>query len=330
VRERQGGGVVDVVAARGGVAAVCGKGSRGVVDDHVGAVAEHLGFDADRGDEACLGGGDADPFDSGHRFAQGSGEVLVSGSELVGELVAALLEGRVTLRDQHALVRVADAFDIDAEPEAVQQLGAQLALLGVHRADEDEARGVGKGNAFALDDVDTHRGSVEEDVDEVVVEEVDLVDVEDVAVRLREDAWLEALGAGAQGGFDVDSADHAVLGRVDGELDDAHAALVRGQGAVRRHARAALDAEALAVLGVAAIVAALDDGVLGEEAGQGAHGGGFAGALFTTDEDPADGGDYGVEDQGKLHRLLPHDRGKGKDVTIELEAHEIRIGARGR
>jgi len=50
-------------------------------------------------------------------------------------------------------------------PEAVEQLRAQLALLRVARADEDEAGRVGDGDALALDGVPAGGGRVEEDVD---------------------------------------------------------------------------------------------------------------------------------------------------------------------
>src|SRR5207237_2433389 len=118
----------------------------------------------------------------------------------------------------------ADAFDTDTQTESIEQLRPQLALLGIHGPDEDEARGMAERNAFALDDVDAHRGCVEEDVDQVVVEQVDLVDVEDVAVRLGQHAGPKAPGACAQRGFQVDRADDAILGCVDGQLDHPHAA----------------------------------------------------------------------------------------------------------
>ena len=80
------------------------------------------------------------------------------------------------------------AADVDAQPEAVEQLRAQLALLRVHGAHQHQPRRVRQRHALALDGVDAHRGGVEEHVDEVVVEEVDLVDVEEVAVGGGEQA----------------------------------------------------------------------------------------------------------------------------------------------
>ena len=105
----------------------------------------------------------------------------------------------------------------------VGELRPQLALLGVHRADEQEARRVGDRDPLALDDVDPERGGVEQHVREVVVEQVDLVDVEDPAVRLGEQPRLERLLALAQRPRDVDRARDPVLGRVQRQVDDAPA-----------------------------------------------------------------------------------------------------------
>ena len=57
---------------------------------------------------------------------------------------------------------------------------------------------------FALDDVEAERRRVQEDVREVVVEQVDLVDVEDAAVRLGQEPGLERLHALTEGAGDVE------------------------------------------------------------------------------------------------------------------------------
>ena len=85
------------------------------------------------------------------------------------------------------------------------------------------------GDALALDDVDAERGRVEEHVAEMVVEEVDLVDVEDAPVRLREEPRLERHRSLSQRAGDVDGAGDAVLGRVERKVDHAHAPTVRAE-----------------------------------------------------------------------------------------------------
>ena len=141
-----------------------------MVDDDVGAVAEHVGLDADRRDQPRLPRADTDVLHSGDRLTESARQVVVRGRELVGELVVATLEGGVALSDQHTLVGIADALYVDAKSEAVQQLRAELSLLGIHRAHEDEARRVRERHSFTLDDVHAHGRSVEQHIHQVVVE----------------------------------------------------------------------------------------------------------------------------------------------------------------
>src|SRR5216683_124633 len=54
VSKRERGGVVDVLAARRRVATIRGQRPGRMVDHDVGTVAEHVGLDADRGDQARL------------------------------------------------------------------------------------------------------------------------------------------------------------------------------------------------------------------------------------------------------------------------------------
>ena len=102
--------------------------------------------------------------------------------------------------------------DLDRQGEAVEQLRAQVAFFRVHRADQDEARRVGKGDALALDDVDAHRGRIEQQVHHMVVEQVDLVDVQQAAVGRGQHAGLEVPLALLDGRLDVQRADDAVFG----------------------------------------------------------------------------------------------------------------------
>ncbi|GIW05549.1 MAG: hypothetical protein KatS3mg060_0354 [Dehalococcoidia bacterium] len=114
----------------------------------------------------------------------------------------------------------AQAGDVDAEAEPVEQLGAELAFLGVHGAEEDEPGGVLEGDPVALDGVDAHRGRIEQQVDEVVRKEIDLVNVKNAAVGGGEQPGLKAPFAFLERGADVECAGEAIFGRVVRQLDD--------------------------------------------------------------------------------------------------------------
>ena len=138
-------------------------------------------------------------------------EVVLVAQELTLEAGSVLAPARIALHDAHPLVEVAEPGDVDAEPEAIEQLRAKISLLGVHRPDEDEARRVRERDALALHDVPSHRGGVEQHVDDVIVEQVHLVHVEDAAVGVGEEARLEAPLAELDGGLGVDGPDDAIL-----------------------------------------------------------------------------------------------------------------------
>src|SRR5713226_8022393 len=185
-------------------AVVGGLGLRGAGAHEVGTVAVHLQRDRDLGDQ---------PQDLARQLHLWKGcdalgdvrfHVLLRLGVLLDELVRVVLPNGTLLDDRDPLVEVADAFHVDAEAEAVEQLWPQLALFWVHRADQDESRGVRHGDALALDRIHAHRRRVQQYVDDVVVEQVHLIDVEDVAVGLGEDARLKASRALLQRRFEVD------------------------------------------------------------------------------------------------------------------------------
>ena len=174
------------------------------------------------------------------------GQRRLVGREARAQRVGVGVEGQPPAHDLDALRRVGAGRDVDAEPEAVEQLRAQLALLGVHRADEQEARRMRDADRLALDVGAAHGGGVEEHVDEVVGQQVDLVGVEDPAVRRGQEARLEGGDAVAQRAVEVERAEQAVGGRAHRQLDERHGpaldrrAVVRAVGAVPRRPRPGL------------------------------------------------------------------------------------------
>ena len=172
-------------------------------------------------------------------------------------------------------------------------------------------------DALALDDVDAHGGGIEEHVDDVVVEQVDLVHVEDVAIRLGQHAGLEAARAFLEGRLEVDGPDDAVLRGVDGQLHDAHAAGACRQGLARLEPGLAVEAERFPIARAVAEAATRHHLLVGQQPSQGAHRGGLAGAFLAADQHPADGGVDRVQDQRRLHAVLADDGAEGIRVALD-------------
>ncbi len=187
--------------------------------------------------------------------------------------------------------------DLDGEAEPVEQLGAELALLGVHGADEDEPRRVLDRDTVALDRRTAHRGSVQQEVDEVVVQQVDLIDVEDAAMRASEQAGLVLGDAVGQRLLEVQRTQHAILGGADGQLDEAYGPGldidVGGERAVGRQR------VGLARIGREPVAG--DHVDRRQHRGEGAHHGRLGGALLAAHEHAADRGRDRREGQGERH-----------------------------
>ena len=116
-------------------------------------------------------------------------------------------------------VDVAGGVHVDGQAEPVEQLRTQFTFFGVHGADQHEPGLVAVRDPVAFDVHPTHRRGVEQHVDEVVVQKIDFVDIEHTAVRAGQQARREGVLAVAQYALQVQRADHPVLGRADGQLD---------------------------------------------------------------------------------------------------------------
>ena len=307
VRQREPGGGPDVGLGHAVAAVPGGVGDGGAGGDEVGPEPVDLERRADLGDEQQLGVAELDGADQRLR----AGEAFADRGLRVGPRRHERLRVRVVRHpppdDLGAQHRVPRGGDLDGQPEPVEQLRAELALLGVHGADEHEPGGVGDGDALALDRGPSGRRGVEQQVDQVVVQQVDLVDVEQPAVRGGQQAGGVDDVAGAERLAQVERADHAVLGRADRQLHEPRRAARGDDGVVR-----AVGAGGVRVGGVAAEAAALDDGDRRQHGGERADGGGLRGALLAADEDAADLGRDGGQHEGEREVLRADDGGEGE------------------
>jgi hypothetical protein len=172
---------------------------------------------------------------------------------------------------------------------------------------EDEARVVGDRDAVALDGRAPHRGGVEEQVDEVVVEQVDLVDVEEAAVGLGEQAGLVLRATLRQCALEVQRAEDPVLGGADGQLDEADRT---GLGGCVGGVRAAVGVRRRAP-GCDREPVARDDVDGRQHGGERAHDRRLGRALLAAHEDAADLGRDGRQHQGQRHVSGVDDGGEG-------------------
>ncbi len=288
----------------------CGAGHH-----DVGAVSERAGVDAHERDEPADGRRDHHPWEEALRLLDDRLEVILAGEKLTLEPGTVDAPMCVALHDAHPLVEVPETGDVDAEPESIEELRTEVSLLGVHRPHQDEARRVRERDALALDRVPPHRRSVEEHVDDVVVEQIDLVDVEDAAVCVGEEPRLEVTLAELDRRLGVDGADHPILGCVDRQFDHARAAVLDRASDPGLGAGATVVAPRRRGVRITSIPASDDHVDIGKQPGERADSGGLGGATLTADEHTADPRVDGVEDQRGLHGLLTHESGERHEGT---------------
>ena len=239
------------------------------------------------------------------------------------ELLRIRLEGEIPFHDRHAVPEFGDAVHVHAQREPVEELRAQVALLRVHRADQDEAGGMGEGDAFALDDVHAAGGRIQEDVDNVVVEQVDFIDVEEAAVGGGEHARFVTALAFLDGPFDVERANHPVFRGGNRQVDERGAAFFHRQGFSAGGPLTAFGAPGGRPVRIADEAASGDGANLRKQGGQGPCRGGFGRAAFAADEHPADAWVNGIKQERALHAFLAGDCGEGKNIAHRCLKKEI-------
>jgi hypothetical protein len=218
VRQGEPGEPADVVGADGVPTFPGGKGDRGLGEDDVRAHPVDVAGSADGGDLAQR------RLRQPHRAEPGAGgrdprrERLLGARPGRGEAGGVGLVGQPAAHHLGPDLDVAAGADLDGEPEAVQQLRAQLPLLRVHRPDQQEPGRVPDRHPVAFDVGDPERRRVEQQVDQMVVEQVHLIDVEQPAVRGGEQPRAHGRHPVRERAVEVEGTCHPVLRGADGQL----------------------------------------------------------------------------------------------------------------
>ncbi len=325
VRERQPRRLADVVHGHLAAAVPGRQRDRRARRHQVGAHAVHPEPAAHGADLPQRGVGQHDVRQPGARGGHiGRDPAGISG-EAGRETGRVRLIGEPAADHLGALVRIAAGRYLDGQPEPVEQLRPQLAFLRIHRADEQEARGVPDRDPLPLDIADPERRRVEQQVDEMIVQQVDLVHVQQAAVRGGEHAGLVGGDALGQRALDVQRADEAVLGGAHGQLGErGRPGVLRATGRMR-----AVRAGGVGIGRVTGEPAAADDTDRGQQLAEAADDGGLRGAFLPAHQDPADRGRNRVEQQRELQIRHADDRGEGIQRSMRAGGHRVPLVAGG-
>jgi hypothetical protein len=125
---------------------------------------------------------------------------------LGAELGGVPIKGHAGAHDALARVHIGHIGQAHKQAKAVQQLRAQLAFFGVHRANQRNARGMLVRDAIALDAVGAAGADIEQQVHQAIGQQVDLVHIQNALVRLGQQAGAELHGRRLQGGLQIQRA----------------------------------------------------------------------------------------------------------------------------
>mmetsp|Transcript_86442 Transcript_86442/g.193249 ORF Transcript_86442/g.193249 Transcript_86442/m.193249 type:complete len:471 (-) Transcript_86442:36-1448(-) len=264
--------------------------------------------------------GDLDLEIPGHgHFAQsisGIQDLLLHGNILVRELGLKLRgiltpQGR-SRQDLRPGAGIIESPHADGEPEAVQELWPQVALVRVRSAHEDEACGMPNAHALPLDGVPTACSAVEKNVHKLVVQQVDLVDVEDAPIHARENSGLESLATLEKRALDVDCPGHAVLRGAQRQLHEGSSPVNHGQLLTSRDAIADLIAHDRNVLRAGIVLVVGDGRDVRQKPNEAPDRFRLPSAAVALNEDASNDGVYQVQEQRQLHFLLADHCRKGE------------------
>ena len=145
-------------------------------------------------------------------------------------LILPCIEERLRIRfisqtafdDFSSLFRILFANDLDGKSETVKKLRTDVPFFRVHRSNKYKTGRMRPRNAFTLDGIDPHSGRVKKYIDDMVIQQIDLIDIENIAVRICENTCFEGTLAFTDSGFDIQCPDDTVFRRTDWKLDHFH------------------------------------------------------------------------------------------------------------
>jgi hypothetical protein len=220
-----------------------------------------------------------------------------------------LLECVPAQYDLNARLGLPHGLDADTQSEPIQQLGTDIPFFRVHGSDKDEPCRMSERDALALNHIHAHRSSIQESIDQVIIEQVHFIDVEDAPVGGGEEPGMKRPFAFSDGGLEIERAYQAVLGCRHRQIDHTRHRPDLGQRPLVATISAVI-APLRRIARIAPVLASLHHIHLGKHSEKRAHSRGFRGPLLAPDEHAAYARVDSIEQKGELECLLPDDGGE--------------------
>src|SRR6266849_6281301 len=165
---------------------------------------------------------------------------------------------------------------------------------------------MGKRDVIALDTIDTKRGSIKQQIDNMIIEQVDLIYVEETTIGCRQQSWGEVADASCQCCCKIKATGNTIFAGIERERYQVHWPLNDGVGFLVFVTSLTFAAHPLWGSWITEVRAVGNAGYGRKQAGEGAYSRGFACTSTSADENTTNRWIDGVEDEGKPHFLLPN------------------------
>ena len=143
----------------------------------------------------------------------------------------------------------------------------------------------------------------------MILKQVDLIHIEDIAVRGRQNTGLERLASMLDRRLHVECPDHTVLCRTDGQLHHAHRNFFLQQLSLCASLLTGITVE-LGACGITVTGTAVHGVQIRQERSGSTYGSGFCRSLLSLDEHTAERRHDYTEEKCRLHLFLPNDCSK--------------------
>ena len=138
----------------------------------------------------------------------------------LGEGAAALAMADHGVGDLHPLFGAHQLVGRKCDGKAIQQVIADIALFGVVGGDQQGPAGMAEAETFPLHAVLAAAHGRQHQIDDSVIQKVELVDVENPTVSIRQKTGLKHGAAAGEGGGDIHSTHQAVFGDAQRDLNE--------------------------------------------------------------------------------------------------------------
>src|SRR6266566_2142382 len=136
---------------------------------------------------------------------------------------------QATFYHQRATGWIALVFRLNIKSDPIKQLRAQQPLFWIHGADQHEMRWMCNRDGISLDTINSKRGSVKQQIYNMIIEQVDFIDVKEATISRCQQPWSVVADASCQGCCKVKTPCNAIFAGIEWKSNHVYGTLIDGE-----------------------------------------------------------------------------------------------------